>query len=63
MPFTSTPRIAIASSMLANLHVGPLEDRQFRWDPTACNPFEQEAISNALAVMHVYRDNIANRGG
>jgi len=64
MPFTSIPKIVVASNMLANLpRRAAGRPPLTRWDPTACNPFEQEAITNALAAMHVYRANISSRGG
>ena len=64
MPFTSIPKIMVASSAIANLPRRAAGRPPItRWDPFACNPFEQEAITNALAAMHVYRDELAYRGG
>ena len=64
MPFTSIPKLVVASNVIANLPRRAAGKRPItRWDPFACNPFEQEAITNALTAMHVYRTDIADRGG
>jgi hypothetical protein len=52
MPFAPPlPKLAVAANMIANLPrraAGRPPLRLTPWDPEACNPFEQEAISNAF---------------
>jgi hypothetical protein len=53
MPFASAlPKLLLAADKLANLPRRPPGKKSLpRWDPTACNPFEQEAIGRAFSTL------------
>jgi hypothetical protein len=49
MPFTSgLPKIVLATNKLANLPRRAAGGRPITWDPTACSPAAQNAITNAF---------------
>jgi hypothetical protein len=71
MGFTSAlPPVLIAANKVAEKvaefpHGASTKKRQLEpWDPTRCNYFEQEDISNAFRVLGtVYAEDIEDRGG
>jgi hypothetical protein len=69
MPFvsalSSVPKLLLNANRTANLPRRPASAPRLPvWDPTVCNVFEQEHITNALAqIENVYATHIYNCGG